>query len=371
MSLKVVRSGVQRHKRFSFGLESYKKMFPFEENCSDNERDNNNGTSRTHVNYPIAITKRSSELENAAARVRASKRKQQFSLRQCKSESNVRRNSEIDKMGSRVSRSRSFDNVDAESVEYKSLMKKSLTNDERSDFDDSEDEYKPLEDESDSESAADEDNCITSAAETVAADISPETGAADGHEAIEKRISESNINNINCIARRGLTSTGNEIQSDLLCKKYSTLPRVKIKKGNVDHDHVARCSVQIENRAHCSKEIMSETQVQSDGNSSTANISTVSAVPNESDKANDLETFRSTTLPKTRSRLSEPFFRVHSLRRAIDSTMPRKQFRISNASEHSAIIIPESIESASGTGKEICLSHNLFYLEALCQTRVA
>lgn len=347
---------MQRHKRFG----KFYKMFPFEKNCSDNERDNNNGTSQGNVNYPTAITKLSihvGELESAAC-VRVSKRRQ-FSLRQSKSESNVRRCSKIDKMGSRISRSRSFDNVESDSIVYESLVKdKSVNKDEKSlcSFDDFDDDYKLLEsseDEGDSNSEAggDDANCIMSAAGNISKTV------FDGHDTTENRLLESNINNINCIEqpRRVITSTGNEIQSDLLCKKYSTLPRVKIKKGNVDHDHIVRCSVpnkSFDNRAHCSKETMSESQVQSDGNSATIKIAGIPEVPDNSDRRNDLETFKSTTLPKTRSRLSEPFFR-HSLRQAIESTMPRKHFRISNASEHSAIIIPDStLESASGTGKK-------------------
>lgn len=344
-------------------------MFPLERNCSDNERDNDNGTSRAHVNYFDAITKLSGddgELERSA-RVR-SKRKQQFKLRQCKSDSNVRRCSEIDKMGSKVSRSRSFDNVETDSIMYESLLNaKSVKKDEKSlcSLEDSEDDYKLLEtseDEKDSSSEADVDvdaniksvNCITNKAGI--------TSDLDGHDTAENRISESKIENINCIhqAPRVISSAGNEIESDLLCKKYSTLPRVKIKKGNVDHDQLGvRSSVPnksfTDNRAHCSKEITSENekQVQVNDGVTASNSTDTSEVPGDgmSDKTDDLETFRSTTLPKTRSRLKESLFR-HSLRQAIDSTTPRKHFRISDASEHSAIIIPDIVESASGTGKK-------------------
>lgn len=325
-------------------------MFPFGENCSDNERDNNKGTSQVDVNYLTAIAKLSGELESVV-RVRASERKQQFSLRQCKSDSNVRRYSKIDKMGLKVSRSRSFDNVD-ESIVYKPLVKdKSVKKDEMSlcSLEDSDGDYKLLDSSEDeiisgSDASGTDANCITG-------NIS--ITVDDGLDITENNISELKTNNINCIQPQRcvvITSAGNEIPNDLLCKKYSTLPRVKIKKGNVDHDHFLRCSTPnnaFDSQAHCSRENTSETQVQ---NSPASSLNT-SQVNDKSDKTNDLETFRSTTLPKTRSRLSEPFFR-HSLRQAIDSTMPRKHFRISNASEHSAIIIPDNIESASGTGKK-------------------
>ena len=320
-------------------------MFPLDENCSDNEHDNNNGASQGDVNYLTAITKLSvvvSELESVAC-ICASKRKQKFGLRRIKSDSDVQRVSKIDKMGSRISRSRSFDNVETDSIVYESLVKnnKIVKKDERSlcSFDDDiDDDYKLLET-SEDEKEVDDVNCII------------ENNSKPDHETIENRISESNSNNINCIQQPRHVITGNENQSDLLCKKYSTLPRVKIKKGNVDHDHFVRCSVpnkSFDSRAHCSKEVMSETQVQNDIKCVTGNVANTSKISNESDIASNLETFRSTTLPKTRSRLSEPFFR-HSFRQAIDSTMPRKHFRISNASEHSAIIIPEV---ASGTGKK-------------------
>src|SRR5690349_3085058 len=102
----------------------------FSHECSVNQSDNSNEKSQCNVNS----SKLSLALENT---VRSSKRKRQSSLRKCKSESNVR------EMGSRLSRSKSLENVDVEFVvAYESLKRKrntSLASEE------SADDYKLLE----------------------------------------------------------------------------------------------------------------------------------------------------------------------------------------------------------------------------------
>lgn len=294
------------------------KMFSPDVSCSANQSDNNSEISQHDVNYPTGITNLSfdiSALESAA------KRKQPLGLRKCKSES---RRFRIDKMGARLTRSRSLETIE---VEYNSLTRNRPAMDEE----DSDDDYKLLEsteDELNSGSEADDNNCATNAIEHIS------TAACDGHDSAEN---SSRRVSTNCTA---ITSAGNEITNDLLCKRYSTLPRVKIKKGNVDHEHLARRSApykSFDNRAHCSIEVAA------DNERATTDISRAIT---ESDKAN--KTLRSTTLPKTRSRVSEPYSR-HSLRRAIDSTMSRKDSRISDASEHRAVIIPAA--NGPGTGK--------------------
>lgn len=326
-------------------------MFSLEENCCDNQLDNNNEESRSDVNYPTAITKPSIDVDAPETAARVSRRKlQQFSLRKSKSGSSVRRCSEIDKMGLGISRSRSFDNIETDSIVYESLVRnKTVQKDEI--FDDSDEDYKLLESSSeggaiDSNIDSDDDGIANTIEHTETLNMD-----CDGHDTNENRIMESKIN-----YNQQSPRAGNEIENDLLCKKYSTLPRVKIKNGNgnVDHDPFVRCSVpnkSFDNRAHCSKENMNEIKVFNDDYKVETTTDTSEVLSKSDNKAGEVKTFRSTTLPKTRSRLSEPFSR-HSLRRAIDSTVLRKHFRISNASEHSAVIIPESaVSAASGTGK--------------------
>lgn len=296
-----------------------------EERCSDNQRDNDSETSRAHVNYLTNLS-----ISDKAATCAARRKRQQLELRKCKSDSNVRRRSEIDKMGSRISRSRSFDNLETDSIVYASLMARKLSLES---CDASDDDYKLLES-SDERSDVDDNHYATNI-----------NFDCDGHDTAENRSSIIEAGT-NCIQqppptpRVDLTSAGNEIENDLLCKKYSTLPRVNFKNGNLDHEQFSRRSAPYKScnsRAHVNVNVK------------TANTS---EAPNNSDKSNDFTSFRSTTLPKTRSRLSEPFSR-HSLRRAIDLTIPRKHFRISDASEHSAAIIPASNESTSGTGENV------------------
>lgn len=339
------RSSVNRLIR----LESYKqsKMFSLEENCGDNQFDNNNEVSQNDVNYPTAVTKPSIDVDAPETAARVSKRKQQFSLRKCQSDTSIGRCSEIDKMGSDISRSRSFDNIETDSIVYESLVRNKAVKKDES-IVDSDEDYKLLESSSDDGMNSSDENCQANTIEhTPTLDL-----GCNGHETNENRIMESNIN-----YNQQQPRAGNEIENDLLCKKYSTLPRVKIKNGNVnvDHDPFVRCSVpnkSFDSRAHCSKENLNEIKVFNDNFKTEITTDTdTSEVLNKIDnKVSDVEAFRSTTLPKTRSRLSEPFSR-HSLRRPIDSTVPRKYFRISNALEHSAVIIPDNIESASGTGK--------------------
>lgn len=318
-------------------------MFSPAEKCSVNHRDNS-AISQSDVNCHTAIAKRSFA-PSAAAVACASKR----NLRKCKSDSNVgRRHSEIDRMGLTISRSKSCDNIETDSIVYESLTKNKKV-DEKSlcSFGDSDEDYKLLEssenDESDSGEEDDDSGCVTKTIEL------------DGHDA-SPILASNNINN-DCMQQT--PRAGNEIENDLLCEKYSTLPRVKFKKGVLDRDRFSRCSApykSFDNRAHCSKEeIMSEFRVVSDGRSETAKVSDTLEAPIQSDKLDNvtsspLPSFRSTTLPKTRSRQSEPHFR-HSLRQAIDLTMPRKHLRISDASEHNVVISPGSETTrALGTG---------------------
>lgn len=279
-----------------------RKMFSHD--CSANQSDNSNENSQGNVNS----SKLSLALENDGC---SSKRKQQFSLRKCKSESSVR------EMGSRLIRSKSLENVEVESVGYESLKRKRTSSivSEVSD-----DDYKLLES-SEVESDTDDN----------ASEHGVSKADCDVHDSAEN---SSSIVNINCTQH----CAGNEIKNELLCKKYSTLPRVKLKNEKLDHENFARRSApykSFDNRAHCSKENIRDKEHTIVGARETIN---------ESDKANtDFEAFRSTTLPKTRPRC-ESYFR-HSLRRAIDSTTPRKHSRISDASEHIAAIIPATNES--------------------------
>lgn len=285
----------------------------FSHDCSVNQSDNSNEKSQRDDNR----SKLSLALENAS---RSSKRKQQSSLRKYKSESNVC------EMGSRLSRSKSLESVEIDRVAYESLKRKraaSLVSAE------SEDDYKLLES-SEVDSEADDNNYASSTIEN-------DSKAKGDHDSAEN--SGSNMI-VNCINRDG----GNEIKNELLCKKSSTLPRVKLKNGNVDHEKFVRHSApykSLDNRTHrLNKNIRDEELAIVGGETIT-----------ESDKASsDFEAFRSTTLPKTRPRC-KPFFR-HSLRRAIDSTMHSRHSRISDASEHSAPIIPAT--SSSGIGKRAC-----------------
>lgn len=304
---------------------------------SVNHYANNNETSRGVVNCFDANAKLSVD-------DRVTRESRQFNLHRCKSDSNGRRRSRNIEMGTSVSRSRSSGNLETDSIVFESLMeRKSVKRDEKSlcSFGDSDDdEYKPLESSDDdniSKSETDDNNCITNEIQQ----------CSDGHDARRgSQISESN----NCIqqprACAAITSAnvGNEIGNALLCKKYSTLPHVK---GNVDHDAFARRSASyksLQNCGHCSMENMKVDN---------SELEASSEAFNSGDKAtNNFASFRSTTLPKTRSRVSEPYSR-HSLRHAIDLTMPRKHFGTGRASEHSAVIIPGNNESTSGTGKNV------------------
>lgn len=276
----------------------------FSHDCSVNQSDNSDQNSL----YDVNSSKLSLALENAGCL----KRKQQFSLRKYKSESSVR------EMGSRLSRSKSFENADVGSAAYESLKRKrisSIVSEE------SEDDYKLLES---SEVEPDTDD-------TIEGDVSN----AEGYVHAENS-SSSNVN-VNCSQHHA----GNESKNELFSEKFSTLPRVRLKNENVDQENFARRSVpykSLDNRAYCSKENIRDKQ------------RAVEAI-DESDKVCiDFKAFRSTTLPKTRPHC-ESFFR-HSLRQTIDSTMLRKHSRISDASEHSAAIIP----ATNGSGKNICLT---------------
>lgn len=297
-----------------------------------NQSDNNNEISSGAVNYPTGIAR----ISNARALESAPRRNQQQNLRKCKSDC-FRRRSKIDRMGSDISRSRSLDNIETEGVAYASLKKG-----KKDDFDDSDDDYKLLESTDNDSTSETDDNCATtSAIEQIS------TADDDALESTRNSASKVSASHVNC-TQHVITPAGNEVEpkSDFLCEKYSTLPRVKFKKGNVDHEMFARCSMphkSFDYRA-CSK--ASVNGVDADNESA---ATTVWEVLEKRDKENDFSSLRCTTLPKTRSRLSEPYSR-RSLRRAIDSTMPRKHF--SYGSEHSAVIIPASSEAACGTGKK-------------------
>lgn len=259
-------------------------------------------------------------------------KQRQLNLHKCKSDSDVRRRSRIDKMGARISRSKSLDNISTESVVYKSLLLNKPKRDERSlcSFDDSEEDYKILESsegevDSGSEYEEDKNNCVTI----------EQCSTVDGRT--ENRI------RVVVDQQHQQTTAGNEIiQNDLSCEKYSTLPRVNLPKGNVEHETFARRSMTFKSHENRGQK-MNEVRVKATDNTS-------------DDKTTDFTSARSTTLPKTRSRLSEPFSR-HSLRRAIDLTMPRKYSAsdISDAPTHSEVIISADNESTSGTGKNVLL----------------
>lgn len=338
--------------------EKVTTMFSPGDKCNDNRPDNNNAISQNDVNCNTA---KRSFAPQAAVVACASKRKRQLNLRKCKSESDVGRRYSIDfRMGSTISRSKSYDNIETDSIVYESLTKNRKV-DEKSlcSLDDSDEDYKLLEsseNDDDSDSGGEDDSgCVT---KTIS--------KRDGHDNAENSNSVSAFDNHNSCMQQ-TPRAGNEVEIDSLCKKYSTLPRVKIKKGIVDRDQFLRCSVpykSFDERAHCSKEeVISDFEVVSDGKSETAEVSETLEAPIKSDKLSDVTSsqstsFRSMTLPKTRSRLSEPYFR-HSLRQAIDLTMPRKHVEISNALEHNAAIIPGNNETMTmvamaGNGK-----HNL------------
>lgn len=140
--------------------------------ASDNQLDNNNEKSESSANCRWQD-------------VRASKRKRRrLSLRKCKSESNVRRRHEIDEMGSNVSRSRSLDNIETDSIVYEALTdNKAAKRDENSlcDFE-SEDDYKLLQ--SSEDELADEEPCEA---------ISPAHSALDVHDSAETASSDLNV----------------------------------------------------------------------------------------------------------------------------------------------------------------------------------
>lgn len=318
-------------------------MFAPGENRNDNKLDEKSQC------YDNCNTKRSFAPETCDV-----ERKQ---LRKCKSDSNVgRRHSEIDRMGTTISRSKSIDNIETDNILYETLTKKTKV-DVKSlcSFDDSDEDYKLLEstENDDSDSGGDDSGCVIKA-----------MASCDGHDIAENSTPISAANNIfdDCIQQT--PRADNEMIGDLLCKKYSTLPRVNYEKGSADGDQFARRSMpykSFDNRAHCSKEeVMSAFLVVSDEKSETADILKFVEVPVRSDKQNEVTsspspTFRSTTLPKTRSRQCEPYSR-QSLRHTIDLTMPRKHLGISDASAHNTAIIPgsEGITTAvaSGMGKK-------------------
>jgi hypothetical protein len=228
-----------------------------EEDVSDNQLDNNNEKSASSAN-------------GWWRGVRASKRKRPLSLRKCESESNVRRRLEIDEMGSNVSRSKSLDNMETDSIVYEALThNKAAKRDENSlcGFE-SEDDYKLL--------ASSEDEVEPCGA------ISPAHSTPDSHDHAE-------------IADSDLSADGEQPTPAATRQEHSTLPRV-------DDEVFVRLSAAY-------KSLVSD------------NVAREAPKP-----------CRSTTLPKTRSR-------------QIDS---RKR---SSVSHTPAAIIPASLESTSGTGK--------------------
>ena len=298
----------------------------------DNNSDNNNEVSRCNDNY--------AKLSFASSPVVAfaSDSKQQFKLRRCRSQSKVKSlQTEINKMGNTINRSKSLDNVINDSRVYESLMPKEREKEVVNDSDSSDDDYKLLES-SDDEVV----DCVTNTCE--------ETTNDNGHDNTENRSSENLDSNNDCIQQLS-PSCADASLNDLFCQKYSTLPRVKFKKGNVNRDPFARCSVPYKSfSVNCPSS--DEIKVVND-----SPTSLTSEAPSRRDKSKIENSFRSTTLPKPRSRLSEPFSR-RSLRPAIDFAMPAKHFRISDAPQHSAVIIPES---TSGTGKNLFLPFFWFF----------
>lgn len=231
-------------------------------------------------------------------------RKRPLSLRKCKSDLNVRRRLKIDEMGSNISRSRSLDNMESDSFVYESLTgNKGAKRDDNSlcGFEDSDDDYKLLRTSEDEE---EEESCATTVEQILPAATAVDV---DGHDIAES----TNFVQASCDHHR------------------STLPRVK----HEPHDGFARFSAPY--------------------------MSLADRAPHEpSDKLSEFN-----TLPKTRSRQSEP----HS----IDS---RKQSSISNAPEHTAAIIPAGLASTSTSGKNNFLlfhfhspSKNLILMETFCR----
>lgn len=309
-------------------------MEVLEVNCNRDNQLDNNEISRSDVNCLGRLSKAASA---------------QLTLRKCQSDSNVRRRSRVDKMGARISRSRSADSVPAEIAAYESLLK-DKKKDERSlcSFGDSDEEYKILESsELDSGSEADDENDCATFEQCPSA-------LSYGHDSAENsRASNDYIHRSS--STRAASSAGNETRNDLLCEKSSTLPRVNHPKCNVEHEVFAACKP-FDYRGQV---LQNEVKVMASDNGQDDTSEVLDDKPTA-----DFTQHRSTTLPKTRSRLSEPYSRL-SLRRAIDSTMLRKHSSISDAPTHSAVIIPAGNESTSGTGKRMFLCANIF---RVCQS---
>lgn len=285
-------------------------------------------------------------------------------LVRCKSDFNIERWTKINnRMGVTVSRrSKSSDNISTstDSFVYEPLNRTVAYIDaEVSDNDD----YKLLDNSTD-DNLSSEDNDNDNSLNIIA--LSNASANCDGHndnneqkssctsiitKSTNEKTAQMNVNVDKCL-------NVNERCAENVIRKFSTLPRLKSRENiarqedrvrksckittgrvyNTNEDEFQDCRVTIDK----SRDSTIDT---SDDNNEKVILRTENS---KSDRMNEL-TFHSTTLPKARSRLSEPQFR-HSLRYTIDSDNSRKYLSECNASGSNN----NSAESTSGTRTSKC-----------------
>lgn len=368
-------------------------------------KSDNHGISQKPINYP-----HSSQLQAYDAYATAKKYEKQF--RRCKSCTDIEKQAKINnKMGSRVSRSHSCDNVMVNSVSfvYEPLNRKNLlvNQDIVSDNDDS-DDYKLLDSSSDDESDNNEfsnvklnisnnDDCHECPIKD-SNDINDDSIDDDNGSYERTTNTNKNMLSINCDGQQhdntdensctiitkstnghtlqlnvnGTVPSSNINDNCSLITKFSTLPRMKAHESNNNENCVRRsCKVtkkrtdvlnereieevkkpvkleNVNNNCECSGNSSSSRTMLNIQENNTHHDNVINEIQ-KSDKTNDL-LFHCTTLPKARSRMSEPPHFRHSLRHSIDPERPRKCLSEFNASGIETTAV-NCDESTSGAGK--------------------
>lgn len=300
-------------------------MFPLEEDCTDNHNDVNNQISQNSDNCLTAINNFS------ALQAAETERNQQLMIRKCKSESSFKESSKkVQKMGTTLSRSKSCENFETDRIVIEPLMPdKLVAKDDHSlcGFDDSEEEYELLENSDDIE----DEQEITEGDKDNDDGLIEEETHSDGQAIIQ------NANTSSVISE---WSPQNAVLGDL-SKASTTSMFVKIDEVDKEENDLRFLRYSMPNK--------------SINNDQAFLPKTAQSLDSPLDETIYSAAVKSTTLPKTRSRLCESRLR-HSLRKAIDFTQSRKYSSFSNGSRNATEIIPDTNEQANMGKNSLSLS---------------
>ncbi|XP_070506389.1 sodium-dependent transporter bedraggled [Chironomus tepperi] len=365
-------------------------------------KSDNHETSQMSINYP-----HSSQLH-----AYATARKYEKQFRRCKSYTDIEKRTKINNiMGSRVSRSHSSDNMMVNSVSfvYEPLNRKNLlvNQDIVSDNDDS-DDYKLLDSSSDDESDVNDNNEFSNVKLNISNnDDCHECPIKDSNDINDDSIDDDDNNgsyetttntmSINCDGQQQYdnmdensctiitkSTNGHTIQFNVnetspsssndncsFIKKFSTLPRIKSHESNNVHNEncvrrsykVPRKRTDVLNEREI-EEVKKPVKLENVNNNCECSSSTMLNIHEnnahhdnvindiqKSDKISD-SLFHCTTLPKARSRMSEPLHFRHSFRHSFDPERPRKCLSEFNASGIETTVV-NCDESTSGAESAI------------------